>query len=497
MSGNKKLAVGVLVAELIVLACGFALRESSMSFVAFLAGTGVAMGLLYLAAWRFVVDPLEAKAHWYRSILDAIPQPLSVTDLDMKWTFVNKAATDPLGVKLEDVLGKDCSNWSAPICKTDRCGIDCLRRGKTETFFDQWGKNFRVDSSFLYDRGGAKSGHVEVVNEITEQVALNNILGEVSQASERIDAMSAQVSSASQSLSQGATESAASLQEITSSMTQIGGQTKQNADNAQQANQLADAARDAAETGSSRMGEMVVAMGEINASSQQIAKIIKVIDDIAFQTNLLALNAAVEAARAGIHGKGFAVVAEEVRNLAARSAKAAKETEELIESSNAKVEGGTEIANRTSQALTEIVEGITKAADLVGEIAASSKEQAHGISQVTNGLSQIDSVTQQNSANAEETASAAQELSAQARGLQELLSRLGSKGQGSFRPSAASAGASPSPRASLPSRPSKPASPPALRDDQWGAGPPAKAKGTGVVDPGVEIRLDDDEFGKY
>jgi len=212
-------------------------------------------------------------------------------------------------------------------------------------------------------------------------------------------------------------------------MTEIGSQTRHNADSAQQANQLAGAAKGAAEKGSARMGEMVKAMGEINASSQEIAKLITVIDDIAFQTNLLALNAAVEAARAGRHGKGFAVVAEEVRNLAARSAKAAKETSELIESSKSKVGNGTEIANQTAAALLEIVEGVTKAADLVGEIAAASNEQAQGIAQVGQGLSQIDKVTQQNTATAEETASAAEELASQASVLQEQVAQFKLKGQ--------------------------------------------------------------------
>ncbi|MBU1107725.1 MAG: HAMP domain-containing protein [Candidatus Riflebacteria bacterium] len=259
--------------------------------------------------------------------------------------------------------------------------------------------------------------------------SLTQTLSGVRLAAEEVDSGAGQVSEASQSLSQGATESAASLEEISSSVTEIGSQTKANAENATQANTLATQTRKAAESGNQKMSEMMGAMTEIQNSSKQIAKIIKVIDDIAFQTNLLALNAAVEAARAGRHGKGFAVVADEVRNLASRSAKAAKETSEMIEGSVEKVQNGTRIASATEQALQEIVASSVKVADLVGEIAAASNEQAQGILEIGQGLEQIDKVSQQNTANAEETAAASEELSGQARELNRLLEKFQLRGQ--------------------------------------------------------------------
>ena len=262
----------------------------------------------------------------------------------------------------------------------------------------------------------------QALKKMTDQ--LNEILSDVNEASARVSVGSREISDSSTSLSQGATEQAASLQEISSSMTEISSQVRINAENAGQADQLSNLAREAAATGVGQMQNMTAAMAEISHSSQEIAKIIKVIDDIAFQTNLLALNAAVEAARAGKHGKGFAVVAEEVRNLAGRSAKAARETAQLIEGSLVKVSNGTDIAAETSASLVSIVESVTKASDLVGEIAAASSEQAQGITEVSQGLGQIDNVTQQNTANSEETASAAHELADQALQLQRAMSNF-------------------------------------------------------------------------
>ncbi|EAT16344.1 CZB domain-containing protein [Desulfuromonas acetoxidans] len=253
---------------------------------------------------------------------------------------------------------------------------------------------------------------------------LREMVGGIQTAGEQIAAGSGEVSDASQALSQGATESASSLEEVTASMNEMSGKVKDSAEHANAASQLASDAQKSAENGDTQMDEMVSAMGAINESSQNISKIIKVIDEIAFQTNLLALNAAVEAARAGQHGKGFAVVAEEVRNLAARSAKAAKETAEMIEGSTSLTERGSQIAQQTSEALKEIMSGTTKVSTLLEEIAIASNEQAQGIEQVTVGLSQIDKVTQQNTATAEESAAAAEELSSQAAQMREMLKKF-------------------------------------------------------------------------
>lgn len=238
----------------------------------------------------------------------------------------------------------------------------------------------------------------------------------------QVDAGAKQVADSSTALSQGATEQASSVEELSASMEEITSQTTQNAENAQKTNTLAVNIQRDANSGNTQMTEMLRAMEEINASSQSISKIIKVIEDIAFQTNILALNAAVEAARAGSAGKGFAVVAEEVRNLAGKSAQAAKETTELIETSIKKVDAGTNIAKETAVALGKIVGGVSQAGELVGAIASASNEQAAALEQINQGITQISQVVQSNAASAEESAAASEELSAQADSLKNYVS---------------------------------------------------------------------------
>lgn len=254
--------------------------------------------------------------------------------------------------------------------------------------------------------------------------SLNEVMGDINIAAEQVNVGANQVSDSSQGLAQGSTEQASSIQELTAAITEIADQTKNNAVDANKARELATDVMGNAEKGNRQMTEMQQSMVEINKSSEDISKIIKVIDDIAFQTNILALNAAVEAARAGQHGKGFAVVAEEVRTLAARSAEAAKETAILIEGSINTVQEGTKIADDTAGALDEIVSGIGKVTSLIGNIAGASNEQATGIAQINMGVEQVAQVVQQNSATAEQSAAASEELSGQSVLLKQMIDQF-------------------------------------------------------------------------
>ncbi len=255
-------------------------------------------------------------------------------------------------------------------------------------------------------------------------IKLSDTLTQINQVAEQVSAGSDQVSSGAQVLAQGATEQASSVEELAASINEISDQVGKNAHSAREANEQANTVLNEAGESNQRMQSMLVAMNDISNSSNEIGKIIKTIEDIAFQTNILALNAAVEAARAGTAGKGFAVVADEVRNLASKSAEASKSTAILIEQSLNAVNNGKHIADETAHSLITVVNGVKKVAEKVDEIAVASTHQAEAISQLTIGVDQISSVVQNNSATSEESAASSEELSSQAQVLKELIGQF-------------------------------------------------------------------------
>ncbi|OFZ82014.1 MAG: hypothetical protein A2583_01385 [Bdellovibrionales bacterium RIFOXYD1_FULL_53_11] len=274
----------------------------------------------------------------------------------------------------------------------------------------------RVEGDYKGDHALIKAS----INTAAEN--LQKALSQVAESAEQVASASQQISSGSQSLAQGSNEQASSLEEISSSLEEMTSMVKQNAGNASQAKTLAEGARESAVKGNDAMLAMGDAINKIKASADQTAKIIKTIDEIAFQTNLLALNAAVEAARAGDAGKGFAVVAEEVRNLAQRSAEAAKNTASMIEESQKNAEGGVTTSTQVGEILKQIVGGAEKVMQLVGEVNAATIEQSKGIEQINSGVLEMNKVTQQNASLSEESASSAEELSGQA---EELAGMIG------------------------------------------------------------------------
>ena len=310
----------------------------------------------------FVVRRTADKIFWHESILDAIPFPLSVTDMDMNWTFINKPVEEMLKLSRFEMIGKHCSNWGAGICNTADCGIECLRRGKNMTFFNQLGMNFKVDAHHLYSLSNTAIGHIEVVQDITGLLASREkLIGDVRDISTEFTNISAELAK----------------------------ETQTNAATAGKTAKLAEAIKANAESSAQHMGEMTQAVSEINEANLAIRKVTQVIDDIARRTNILALNASVEAARGGEQGKAFAVVAEEVRNLAQESTVQVKDTEALIENSISKAELGAQIAGDTAKAILEIVSSITESNRLIAEIAESSEKQKDAINHVHGGIEKM------------------------------------------------------------------------------------------------------------
>jgi methyl-accepting chemotaxis protein len=325
---------------------------------------------------------IQNRFYWYEQIIDSMPQPISVTDLDMNWTFINKPVLQMLKVEREEELGKQCDNWGAGICNTKNCGVHRLRKGETKTLFDQWGMNFEVVSSYLYNLKGKPIGHIEVVTDITTKTNLATLVDDVTENSN--------------DLASRTNQQAASVAETATTLEEFTQVTRQNHQNAEETNEVLQNFSGEISKKKELIDNVINTMAEINDSGREIDKIVGVISDISFQTNLLALNAAVEAARAGEAGRGFAVVAAEVRNLAQKTANASKNIQEIVAGNVETTDKGLQLVNQTTGFFNEIISFIEDTARRIKDIVNASKEQAIGIEQISQTVSELENATSQN-----------------------------------------------------------------------------------------------------
>ena len=365
------------------------------------------------------------KYHWFIELLDAIPYPISVTDINMNWTFVNRAVSDMIGQHPKDLLGQHCSKWGAAICKTESCGITCFKKGEKETKFTQNGNDFIVHVRAIKDKRGNDAGYIEVVQDITELNKINNkvteLMNSIMTSSVQLSDKSKAFVSSNQSLSNGVDEQEMIVNSLNNDLNALNEKIAEDVSNAAKASDLSEKARLDAEKGSNDMKIMLSSMNDIKEASYNISKIIKTIEDIAFQTNLLALNASVEAARAGEQGKGFAVVAEEVRSLAERSTVAAKETNEFVMNTIAKVDDGVRSAKDTAKSFDVIMLGFEDVSKLIEQLCDSIHEQVKLFEHITLSNEQIMRIANKNKEAIQESVIASDELANHSENLKNMI----------------------------------------------------------------------------
>ncbi|MHC1790213.1 methyl-accepting chemotaxis protein [Solidesulfovibrio sp.] len=424
-------------------------------------------------ALRTMVDNLKAKSYWYENILNAIPFPVSVTDNNMKWTFLNKAVENIAKVKSSEMLGKHCNNWGANICNTDECGIRCAEKGNGQgrSYFTQPqfpGKEFLVDCSFIYNNKNEKVGHIEVIQDITEandakRQAEQALKDGIAQAAQQLEAVVEIVTSASEQLSaqieqssHGSEEQAQSIAETATAMEEMNATVLEVAKNASNAAGTADQAKVKAEEGAKMVGQVIqgieqvqnqsqtmkMDMGNLGQQAEGIGQILNVISDIADQTNLLALNAAIEAARAGDAGRGFAVVADEVRKLAEKTMTATKEVGnairgiqdgtkkniENVERTGKNIEEVTHLATNSGEALKQIVTLSDKTTDQVRSIATASEQQSATSEEINRSIESVNRISSETADAMRQSAQAVTELANQAQVLKRLIDEMKSDG---------------------------------------------------------------------
>ncbi|MGL4594438.1 MAG: methyl-accepting chemotaxis protein, partial [Thermoguttaceae bacterium] len=407
-------------------------QTTSVVYRAFFIGVGILCASIFVGFFfaSGVNRSILARDFWYRQILDATTSPISVVDNRMYVTFVNKSGLHLLGKTLDNCVGQSVESTLKETLGEafEKCGMrKFYESGDSATVVEFGEKWWDVTARHLHDSSGKQNGAIEIYNDVTDREHVFHLIERVDQVAKMACSQTESIARAAAELSAGATEQTKEVESISDAMRQTSIQTHESANNATNANHLSNDAANAATVGQKRMQEMVAAMNQIRDHAQNMRTVLKTIDTIAFQTNLLALNAAVEAARAGSHGKGFAVVAEEVRQLAARSAKAAKETEGLILQSNKQIDGGVSIANQTAEALNSISQHVTEVSALITKIADSAKSQSNGMTAISSTLESVSQVSHKNLQLASNTAESTQQLTSEVGELQKLLERMRSQ----------------------------------------------------------------------
>jgi methyl-accepting chemotaxis protein len=340
---------------------------------------------------------LEAKydkdVHWYESMLDSIPFPISVTDNDMKWTFVNAPVEGLFQKKRAEFIGKPCSDWGAAICKTKNCGITCLKGGKPQTFFEQFGAEYQVDTSYLHDRNGKVVGHIEVVQDITAMKKIEHVQNKIIEEAEAVcETLIGEMEKAENNavrLADSASGQMASIQELSAVANKIAENTKQNAEYLAATTEKVRNAEEEMKSSNDQMAKLIGAMEQMESTSNEISNIIISIEDIASQTNLLSLNASIEAARAGEAGRGFAVVADQIGQLAGQSTKAAQNTKDLINTTIEAIQNGSALTNKAAQLIDAVVASISEIREYSAAVSSATTEEADAINQMNTELEQI------------------------------------------------------------------------------------------------------------
>ncbi|HWV38475.1 MAG TPA: methyl-accepting chemotaxis protein [Vulgatibacter sp.] len=472
------------------------LAESFRQMMGFVSASADAAEALSAGRFDFKLDPRSPRDVLSLNFIKARDALVSVIeDIKMLIAAIQDGQLDQRGdpskyaggyAQLVSLMNELMAVVSEPIEETEKALGRLADRDLTYRMLNEYrGKFDAIKASY---------------NEAAEN--LHDSLSQVALASEQVASAANEIASSSQAVASGASQQASSLEETSASIEEMAQMGKQSAENANQANGLAQGARDASMSGMEAMEKMTAAMGQIRTAAEGTAAIIRDINEIAFQTNLLALNAAVEAARAGEAGRGFAVVAEEVRNLALRSKEAAMRTESLINESVALAADGEKISHEVKTSLEESVSAVSKVTDIVGEIAAANQEQARGIAQINAAVSQMDQLTQQNAASSEESASAAEELTAQSQELASMVGRFQLRGGNRGAAAGAPRPAASAPRllpvaAKAPSPPAQAASRKARNPDGHTPRPPVEGSTAMKLDAEALLPLDDPDFRDF